>query len=67
MTDLPTIALAVTVGFQSGCIASWRYYKRQRDDQDAMRRQYERQIELLERDLSRVERQERRSRRSGSR
>ena len=52
MTDPLTISLAITVGFQSGLMASWRYYKRQRDDQDAMRRQYESRIEALERDLN---------------
>jgi hypothetical protein len=52
MTDLPlTIALAMMVGFQSGVIASWRFYKKQRDDHDAMRRRYDRQIDILENDL----------------
>lgn len=59
MTDLPTIALVLFAGFQSGCIASWRYYRRQRDDQDAVRHQYDERIRLLEHDLDR-ERLERR-------
>lgn len=47
--------LAITIGFQSGCIASWRYYKRQRDEQDTTRRHYEARIKQLERHLHRVE------------
>lgn len=65
MTDLPLIVLALAFGFQSGCISSWRYYKRQRDEQDTTRRHYERRIEQLENDVQRMElalRQERRER-----
>ncbi|OLT23165.1 hypothetical protein BJF78_07370 [Pseudonocardia sp. CNS-139] len=59
MPDLPTIALAIVTGVQTGLIFAWRYYKRQRDDQDVVRRQYEARISLLEHDLER-ERLERR-------
>lgn len=52
---LPIIALALALGFQSGCVASWRYYKRQRDEQDTTRRHYEARIEQLEHDLHRIE------------
>jgi len=48
VTDLLTLSLAASVGFQAGLIVSWRYYKRQRDDMDNTRRQHERERELLE-------------------
>jgi hypothetical protein len=59
MTDLPTIALAVVVGLQFGCITSWRYYRRQRDEYDNASRQHRARIDAMERDLDR-ERLERR-------
>jgi len=60
MVDLPTIALAVSVGFQSGLIVAWRYYKRQRDEQEATRRQHERERELLEAEIKHERRERRR-------
>ncbi|HEX3783103.1 MAG TPA: LapA family protein [Pseudonocardiaceae bacterium] len=43
VSDLPTLAIALAYGFgaQSGLIAAWRYYKRQRDEQDRLRRHIE--------------------------
>lgn len=55
-------ALALALGFQSGCIASWRYYRNQRDEQDTTRRHYEARIEQLDHDLHRVELELRRER-----
>lgn len=63
MTDpiylLLLAAALLLLGFQTGCITSWRFYKRQREEQDAIRREYEARIVSLRRDLE-YERQERR-------
>jgi hypothetical protein len=56
VTESLPLVLAALLGFQSGLVASWRYYKAQRHEQAALDRQHERERELLEKEIERMRR-----------
>ncbi|MCP2164589.1 hypothetical protein [Goodfellowiella coeruleoviolacea] len=51
MNAMFVLVLAVLLGAHAGCVLLWHHLRRQRDERDALRAHYLRQIEQLERDL----------------
>ena len=60
MTESIPLVLANLLGFQSGLVASWRYYKSQRSEYAALERQHERERDLMENEIKHERRERRR-------